>query len=223
MSAFWIYKCNSKGREHQRACGDWAEVFASTAAGVWGSTKVVPELAKANVGDTVLAYQTDRNELVGVARVVRWQPHGKYKRLILKPVCTVGVRVRPLKEASLKVVRIPALKPGPIQTLYEISRDDANALLKAARVHLELAADESETSAEQALKGAGFGTYEQNKKVEEAALYHVKRHFKAQGWAVRDVSSENRGYDLLCKRSGEERHVEVKGARGDGQQFIITR
>ena len=46
MSAFWIYKCNSKGREHQRAWGDWAEVFASTAAREWGTTKFVPELMR---------------------------------------------------------------------------------------------------------------------------------------------------------------------------------
>jgi hypothetical protein len=96
-------------------------------------------------------------------------------------------------------------------------------LLKAAAEYLQDAGDESEADAEQALKGAGFGSYEQNKKVERAAIAHVKRHFKAEGWAVEDVSSENRGYDLLCNLSGEERHIEVKGARGAGQQFIITR
>ena len=127
MPAFWIYKCNSKGREYQRTYGDWAEVFATTEAQWWGTTKVVPELANANKDDTILAYQTDRNELVGVARVVGWRPQGKYKRLILKPVRTIGVRVRPLKEANSTVARIPALQPGPIRTLYPISRADAAA------------------------------------------------------------------------------------------------
>lgn len=71
----WIYKCNSKGREHQRTYGDWSDVFASQSARVWGTTRVIPELAKANIGDTVLAYQTDRNELVGVARVADTMPN----------------------------------------------------------------------------------------------------------------------------------------------------
>ena len=222
MPAFWIYKCNSTGREYQRTYGDWAEVFATSKAHWWGTTKVVPELAKASVGDTVFAYQTDRNELVGVARVVAWRPQGRYKRLFLKPVRTIGVRVRPLKEANSKVARIPALQPGPIQTLYSISREDAAALLKAAGTQLELAADEPESKAEQALKGAGFGTPEQNKLVERAAVRHIVRRYRTQGWSVRDVSSKNHGYDLLCNWSGEELHVEVKGARGDGQQFFLT-
>jgi hypothetical protein len=223
VSAFWIYKCRSKAREHQRAWGDWADVFGGKRAQRWGTTENVPELAKAKVGDTVLAYQTDRNELVGVARVVRWQSHGKYKRLVLKPVRTIGVRVRLLKEMNSKVALIPAFQPGPIHTLYAISRDDADALLKAAGTHLKLAADSSEEGAERASKGAGFGTYEQNKKVEKAAVRAVERHYESKGWSVQDVSHENLGYDLLCKSSGKKIHVEVKGARGDGQQFIITR
>ncbi len=220
---YWVYKCNSKGREYQRTYGDWAEVFESEEAQWWGTTKIVPELAKATVGDTILAYQTDRNELVGVARVVGWKPQGKFKRLILRPVRAIGVRVRPLKEANSKVASIPALQPGPIRTLYPISRGDAVALLRAAGTKLALGGSGSESSAEQAVKGAGFGTPEQNKLVERAAVRHVVRHYKFQGWSVSDVSSENYGYDLICKRSGAaERHVEVKGARGDGQQFILT-
>jgi len=222
MPAFWIYKCNGKDRDYQRTYGDWAEVFESTEAQWWGTTKVVPELANASVGDTILAYQTDRNELVGVARVVAWKHQGQYKRLVLKPTRTIGVRVRPLKKVNARVARIPALQPGPIRTLYPISGADARALLKAAGVQLARAAEEPEVNAERAVQGAGFGTPEQNKLVERAAIKHVKNHYKYQGWSVRDVSSENRGYDLLCKRSGEETHVEVKGARGDGQQFIIT-
>jgi len=223
MPAFWIYKCNSKRREHQRTWGDWTEVFASASAQRWGTTRIVPELAKAKIGDVVLAYQTDRNELVGIARVAKWLPDGKHKSLVVKPLRSIGVRVRPLKESNLKVARIPALQPGPIHTLYEISHQDANILLKAVGTYLQLADEETEEGAEQAFKGAGFGTYEQNKKIERAAIAHVKRYFKAEGWSVEDVSSQNRGYDLLCTRAAQVRHVEVKGARRDGQQFVITR
>lgn len=222
MPAFWIYKCNGKNREYQRTWGDWAEVFETTEAQWWGTTEVVPELARAKIGDTVIAYQTDRNELVGVARVVAWKPQGKYRRLILKPVQRLGVRVRPLKGANPKVAQIPALQPGPIRTLYPISETDARTLLKAAGRRVAEAANEPEDNAARSVQGAGFGTPDQNRRVERAALSHVTRYFRDQDWSVEDVSSENRGYDLLCKRSRAQRHVEVKGARGEGQQFIIT-
>src|SRR5882762_7786051 len=136
---YWVYKCNSKDREYQRTYGDWREVFESQEPQWWGTTKIVPELSNASRGDTILAYQTDRNELVGVACVVGWKPQGKFKRLVLKPVRPIGVRVRPLKEGSAKVASIPALQPGQIRTLYPISRTDAATLLKAAGTHLTLA------------------------------------------------------------------------------------
>jgi hypothetical protein len=219
---YWVYKCNSKGNDYQRTYGDWAKIFESQEDQPWGSTKIVPELVQAQIGDTVLAYQTNRNELVGVARVVAWKPHGNSKRLVLRPVRAIGVRVRPLKKANSKVARIPALQPGPIRTLYEISREDADTLLRAAGTHLARGADQSESSAATTVKGAGFGTPEQNKLVERAAVRHVVRDYRSKGWSVSDVSSDNRGYDLICRQSSEELHVEVKGAGGDGQQFIIT-
>jgi len=219
---YWVYKCNSKDREYQRTYGDWSEVFETKEAQWWGTTKIVPELSKARVGDTILAYQTDRNELVGTARVVRWEPHGKFKRLILRPMRTIGVRVRPLKKRVPRVRRIPALQPGPIHTLYRISNADAIALLHAANVHINRAAQTSEDDLERMTKGGGFGTPEQNKHVEMAAVRYVVRHYRDRDWSVKDVSTKNEGYDLLCKKSGQVRHVEVKGARGDSQQFIIT-
>jgi len=222
MPAFWIYKCNAKNREYQRVWGDWAKVFQTAKVHPWGTTMIVRELAQAKVGDTVIAYQTDRNELVGVARVVAWKPQGKHKTLILKPVQRLGVRVRPLKKANAKVAQIPALQPGPVRTLYPISQTDARTLLRAAGLRLAEVANEPEDNVAHTVQGAGFGTPEQNRRVERAALRHVTQYFRDQGWSVEDVSSENRGYDLLCKRSSAQSHVEVKGARGEGQQFIVT-
>jgi hypothetical protein len=219
---YWIYKCNAKDRDYQRTYGDWSEVFDSNEVQHWGTTKIVPELSNAKPGNLILAYQTDRNELVGLARVVRWEPHGKFKWLMLKPVQAIGVRVRPLKVANPKVARIPALQPGPIRTLYKISSSDAALLLSAAGMQLAKEADVSEDRANLIAKGAGFGEPASNKRVERAAVRHVARHYKSRAWSVKDVSSKNLGYDLVCKVSGNERHIEVKGASGDGQQFILT-
>jgi len=114
--AFWIYKCNSRNRPHQVTYGDWDRFFRQSGNREWGSTEWVPELAKAQGGDVVLAYQTDRNELVGVAEVVGLRRRGSHKHLMLRPVEELRVKLRPLKKQSTAIARIPALQPGPIHT-----------------------------------------------------------------------------------------------------------
>lgn len=128
----WIYKCNSRNRSHQVTYGDWDRFFTDPGNGQWGSTEWVPKLAKAHHGDVILAYQTDRNELVGIAEVIALRRRGSYKDLILRPLEELRVKVRPLKKQSIAIARIPALQPGPIQTLYSISEADFNRLLHAA-------------------------------------------------------------------------------------------
>jgi predicted HNH restriction endonuclease len=93
-------------------------------------------LAKLRKGDIIIAYQTDRNEIVGIAQVTQSCQRGK--RLHLKPVMTIGVKVRPLKESDQKIDAIPALKAVWIQTIYDISDSDAHRLLKAAGVPQKL-------------------------------------------------------------------------------------
>jgi len=70
--------------------------------------------------------------------------------------------------------------------------------------------------------GAGFGTPEYNKRVEEAAISMVMRWYKDKGWQVRSVEAQKCGYDLECRQHDTEEHVEVKGIRGDELAFIIT-
>ena len=57
----WVYKCNSKDHPDQVRFGDWNYVFKANRALSWGSTKWARELKDAQKGDTILAYQTDRN------------------------------------------------------------------------------------------------------------------------------------------------------------------
>lgn len=111
---FWIYKCNSAYR------GDWDDFFEKTSPTPWGSTEWVPALANARRGDTILAYQTDRNELVGKAKVIAMRPRGRFLDLILKSEGEIRVKVRPLKKLDPKIAAIPSLQPGPIKTLYQI-------------------------------------------------------------------------------------------------------
>jgi hypothetical protein len=70
--------------------------------------------------------------------------------------------------------------------------------------------------------GAGFGNPETNRKVERAAVKAVTEWYEDEGWTVKSVEADKCGYDLLCNRTLEEKHVEVKGVQGDTVAFIIT-
>ncbi len=218
---FWVYKCRSHRQPYQRAWGDWADFFKEGRTRKWGSTAWTPEIRRVRLGDTIIAYQTDRNELVGIATVVGLKQRGQYQDLMLKPLRRVGVKVRPLKRSDPRIAAIPAFKPGPIRTLYEISDKDADRLLRAAGVGTAKGWSADVTSAGVS-RGAGFGSWDENRRVERAAMGVVRRYFEARDWLVDDISTEDRGYDLLCKRAGKELHVEVKGVKGERAEFLIT-
>jgi hypothetical protein len=114
---FWMYKCNSRQHPYLVAYRDWNDFFLGAQEDQWGWTEWVPALSNARRGDTILAYQTDRNELVGLAKVKALRPRGKFLDLILRPLKKIGVKVRPLKKLDPKIAAIPALQPGRIQTL----------------------------------------------------------------------------------------------------------
>ena len=219
---FWIYKCNSRQHPHQVAYGDWNDFFLGAKQDEWGSTEWVPELEQAQRGDTILAYQTDRNELVGLAQVTGLRSRRKYLDLMLRPMKKIGVKVRPLKKLDPKIAAIPALKPGPIRTLYVITASDAKRLLHAAGVHLRIGSNKAKRKLREISRGVGFGSPESNRLVERAAMRHVSSFFTKNGWTVEDVSMEKRGYDLLCNRGRRHLHVEVKGVAGGRKQFQIT-
>jgi hypothetical protein len=219
---YWIYKCNSRGGEHQVAEGDWNEVFSSAGATDWGSTEWIPQLKEAARGDLILAYQTNRNELVGLARVERVEKRGRYLDLYLEPVEELRVKVRPLKQASERINQIPALQPGPIKTLYDISKIDAEWLLHAARKASRVDIKSASTAAEDWASGGGFGSADDNKEVEIAAMDAATDRLKDDGWKVKDVSVLKCGYDLECTRGRSKLHVEVKGSSGLEKKFILT-
>lgn len=219
---YWVYKCNSLNRPHQPAYGDWNELFSSSKPIDWGTIEWIPALENLHQNDMIIAYQTDRNEFVGIAEVVRFKRKDSYRQLILKPLERIGVKIRPLKQKDPKIEQIKAFQPGPVQTLYEISVADARYLIKEAKKQLRPDEGLAIIQAEVSQKGIGFGTPEQNRKVEEASMGFVSNHFKKQGWRVIDVSSQNLGYDLRCIRGKKHLHVEVKGTKGTNFRFIIT-
>ena len=89
------------------------------------------------VGDKILAFQSNRNELVGIARVVALKSRGG---LFLSPIRRIGLKVKPLK-SDRRIAAIPAFQRGPIRTLYPIDKSDAQVLLRIADLRLRLERD----------------------------------------------------------------------------------
>jgi Protein NO VEIN, C-terminal len=55
----------------------------------------------------------------------------------------------------------------------------------------------------------------------EALAMNVATDFYGRTWDVEDVHG-TQCYDLICRRGGEVKHVEVKGTTTDGAEVILT-
>jgi hypothetical protein len=136
--SYWVYKCNARAPSYAGSWGDWwADVFEPGGERVWGLT-TLKGVDRVRVGDVLLAYQTDRNELVGTvgtARVTSFKPDGADRRIVIVPTEIIRAKVRPLKRDP-RIRALSALAPGDIRTAYEIGPGDALHLLRAARESL---------------------------------------------------------------------------------------
>ncbi|MFN0017760.1 MAG: hypothetical protein ACKVP0_05830 [Pirellulaceae bacterium] len=137
--SWYVYKCNSRSGEHQNHYGDWESFFTESSDGQptsWGCADIVPKLKLLNPGDRVLAYQTDRNELLGSAEVEEWKVERGRDYVYLRPLVKLhhdGVKVRELKSADARIAEIWAFKTREIKTLYEISDEDAEYILNSGK------------------------------------------------------------------------------------------
>lgn len=70
--------------------------------------------------------------------------------------------------------------------------------------------------------GQGFGlTAAERKAVEMHAMLIAKETYEAAGWQVINTSS-SKPYDLVARKSGSIRYIEVKGTTGAGKSIILT-
>lgn len=72
------------------------------------------------------------------------------------------------------------------------------------------------------VQGAGFGSAEQNREVEKAAIQHVTAAYESEGYEVSSVEAARCGWDLTATRGKEELHLEVKGIAGSLVRFFLT-
>jgi hypothetical protein len=69
--------------------------------------------------------------------------------------------------------------------------------------------------------GQGFQLDVAVKVAVEAHAMNAATDFYREDWHVEDVHGAE-SYDLICRRHGEEKHVEVKGTTTDGTEVILT-
>jgi predicted Zn-ribbon and HTH transcriptional regulator len=130
--SYWVYKCNARGPSYAGSWGDWwKHVFEPGGTREWG-VLTLKGVDRIKVGDVLLAYQTDRNELVGTAEMVGFKHKGADRRIVIRPTEIIRTKILPLK-ADPKIAKLSAFAPGDIRTAYEISPADAVYLLRAAR------------------------------------------------------------------------------------------
>lgn len=118
------------------------------------------------------------------------------------------------------------LRAGPSGTVFPLTERQGLVLRASVDGFSSGVRRARTTASEEAVArrtlGAGFGTPEQNERVERAAVRAAEAHLARAGWRVRSVEASKVGYDLHCARRGELLRVEVKGIRGTEPRFILT-
>jgi 5-methylcytosine-specific restriction endonuclease McrA len=171
----WIYKCNATNSAGPDS-GDWRHVF-NRGTTTWGSDRL-KGMDKVRRGDRVLAVQSDRHELVGVAKVLGFVGVRGARRIRLQATERINVKIPPLKRADRKIGSLPALQGGPIATIYDISDQGAEDLLTAARrakAARRLSAEETDVTdvfVEGATTEIRVNAYERNPAARKACLRH---------------------------------------------------
>jgi hypothetical protein len=228
---FWVYKCNNSESDHKVYAGDWSVFFDSPDEfSDWGSTEVVPKLRQLVPGDMVVAYQTNRNALVGLAKVHDMVDVGDGElEVVLEPVQRWSeIKVKPFR-SNPDFAAIRAFAPGFPRTLYALREDEYRTLLRFIEFALTpsvAARRRSRDLRETVLQDdgdQGFSTdSERRRLIEREGQRFVDRHFAMKGWKVSDVSGVQCGWDLTCTKDGRELHVEAKASTGREPSFFIT-
>jgi hypothetical protein len=72
-------------------------------------------------------------------------------------------------------------------------------------------------------RGQGYATDpESNTAIERRAMEQAIRFYERKGYSVTDTSKRE-CFDLLCRKGGRERRVEVKGLQGEPISVLLTR
>jgi len=212
--------------------GDWERVFAGGVR-LWGQPNRIPKLNDLRSGDLLLAYQSNRNELVGVARVLGFARYRGSRHVKVVPVESIGVKVRPLKKQDPRIGALDALRQGPVQTLYAVSKSDAEYLLRVARAATSIdrrsqskstgksgSTDDGDSVTRYLRDSQGFEVDPAVRKaLEAAAVQKARHHYEKAGFRVIE---RGKPFDLECRRGSKTVFVEVKGTQTKGVKIFLT-
>lgn len=206
------------------------------------------QLAKVKPGDTVWIVTVrapGKLALLGRIRVARCTGYDEALRLLDEPdiwpanhhvIARPGTEHDPINVSLQDVagklrfqsptgrdrltLRSGLVEPYQLQAMRELTPESADLLQR--KFPQSTQGEESDSEHILRTRGAGRGNFKTNRQVEQAAITHVRNWYRRNGWVVRSVEQERRGYDLLCTKHAAEEHVEVKGIQGTEESFIIT-
>lgn len=194
----------------------------------------------------VLCYQSDTREIIGLtitaSKGKKSEGSGKYDRVWLVP----AVKALELNvPVSVSMIRTAGCEPQCLSqahgTVFPVSASEFTAIVRILALHNPAQRADLQRwlatagyarkitiprmaggSGDSIRAGGGFGTPEENARVEAAAVRYVARWFRGEGWRVKSVEQDCCGFDLICTKGNQRLDVEVKGCRGRGARFILT-
>jgi hypothetical protein len=150
VPSLYVYKCRNDPNTEFNAYGDWEEVFDASGPVRWGGawatrnpTSIRIFEDELEVGDLILAWQTDRRAAIGVAEVVGFLTadrevqgelivNAEHIVLEAREEFPKPVRLHELKRTTMpKLAEVPALKQANVATIYRTTPQHAHLLLKA--------------------------------------------------------------------------------------------
>jgi hypothetical protein len=141
LPSLYVYKCRNDPYSGNSAYGDWDDVFSQSGPVKWGgawATKHPTSLtifeSELQVGDLILAWQTDLKAAIGIAEVVGFTYVGQDKHVLLeaREEFPNPVHLHALKKTTNPELRtVSALKQGNVATIYRTDHREAQALLHA--------------------------------------------------------------------------------------------
>lgn len=141
MPNLWIYKCNANDEGNH---GDWTEFFSNRGGqGRWGggwciknpgSRKILFE--ELQIGDFILAWQTDERAAMGLCRVTDLPGEGDDMEIKLETVKRFRPPVRLLswKRNSSALANGKGFIQGKLGTLFETTEEEASEIMRICNV-----------------------------------------------------------------------------------------
>ncbi len=129
----WVYKCNSQSA----VGGHWKDFFSRSEPGPWGGTHCINSAASRKiirkhlqVGDYILAWQTDEKVAWGLCRVVELRREGTDIRILLQAVQRFPSPIPLLdwKKKSPALAAGIAFQPAKVGTLFATTPEEAREI-----------------------------------------------------------------------------------------------